>query len=45
MVFPEETITIHISLFWGDVREWEPIYDRPARLIVDGWVLLLSWRY
>jgi hypothetical protein len=45
MVLPEEPITLHVSLFWGDVREWEPVEGRPARLIIDGWVFLLSWKY
>jgi len=45
MVFPEAPITLHIPLFLGDVREWEPVEGRPARLIIDGWVVLLSWDY
>jgi hypothetical protein len=45
MVFPEETVTLRIPLFWGDVREWAEGYGRPERLIVDGWAILLSWKY
>ena len=45
MVFPDESVTLYIPLFFGDVREWEPVSGRPARLIVDGWAILLSWKY
>jgi len=45
MVFPDKTVTLYMPVLFGDVREWPQTMGRPPRLIVDGWVLLLSWKY